>query len=49
VVRVTPEYLQKQEAAPEVLTEGHLEGAVRGHQRFERYLSRNGYTIRKFF
>ena len=29
--------------------EAHLEGALRGYPRFERYFARQGYVIRKFF
>ena len=38
-----------QKLPPELVTKRHLEGALRGHHRFERYLARNGTLILKFF
>jgi PPK2 family polyphosphate:nucleotide phosphotransferase len=49
VVRVHPEYLQKQKLPPEVLTKDIWKERFEDINAFERYLSRNGYTIRKFF
>jgi len=49
VVRVHPEYLQKQKLPPELLTKDIWKERFEDINAFERYLSRNGYTIRKFF
>ena len=49
VVRVHPEYLQKQKLPPEVLTKDIWKERFEDINAFERYLSRNGYVIRKFF
>jgi PPK2 family polyphosphate:nucleotide phosphotransferase len=49
VVRVHPEYLQKQKLPPEVLTKDIWKDRFEDINAFERYLSRNGYVIRKFF
>jgi PPK2 family polyphosphate:nucleotide phosphotransferase len=49
VVRVHPEYLQKQKLPPELVTKDIWKERFEDINAFERYLSRNGYTIRKFF
>ena len=49
VVRVHPEYLQKQKLPAEVLTKDIWKERFEDINAFERYMSRNGYTIRKFF
>jgi PPK2 family polyphosphate:nucleotide phosphotransferase len=49
VVRVHPEYLQKQKLPPEVLSKDIWKERFEDINAFERYLTRNGYTIRKFF
>jgi len=49
VVRVHPEYLQKQKLPPELVTKDIWKDRFEDINAFERYLSRNGYTIRKFF
>jgi PPK2 family polyphosphate:nucleotide phosphotransferase len=49
VVRVHPEYLQKQKLTPELVTRDIWKERFEDINAFERYLSRNGYTIRKFF
>ena len=49
VVRVHPEYLQKQKLPPELLTKDIWKERFEDINAFERYLTRNGYTIRKFF
>ena len=49
VVRVHPELLKNAENSSVADHEGHLEGTLRRYPRFERYLSRNGIVIRKFF
>jgi len=49
VVRVHPEYLQKQKLPPEVRSKDIWKERFEDINAFERYLTRNGYTIRKFF
>ena len=49
VVRVHPEYLQKQKLPPEVLSKDIWKERFEDINAVERYLTRNGYTIRKFF
>ena len=49
VVRVHPEYLQKQKLPPEVVSKDIWKERFEDINAFERYLSRNGYMIRKFF
>jgi len=49
VVRVHPEYLQKQKLPPEVVSKEIWKERFEDINSFERYLTRNGYTIRKFF
>jgi len=49
VVRVHPEYLQKQKLPPELVTKDIWKERFEDINAFERYLSRNGYAVRKFF
>ena len=49
VVRVHPENLQRQKLPPEVLSKDIWKERFEDINAFERYLTRNGYTIRKFF
>ena len=49
VVRVHPEYPRGAEAAAAARRQGHLEGALRGHQRLRALSVANGIVIRKFF
>jgi PPK2 family polyphosphate:nucleotide phosphotransferase len=49
VVRVHPEYLQKQKLPPELLSKDIWKERFEDINAFERYLTRNGYSIRKFF
>ena len=49
VVRVHPEYLQKQKLPPEVVSKDIWKNRFEDINAFEQYLTRNGYTIRKFF
>ena len=49
VVRVHPEYLQKQKLPPELVTKDIWKDRFEDINAFERYLARNGYVIRKFF
>jgi PPK2 family polyphosphate:nucleotide phosphotransferase len=49
VVRVHPEYLQRQRLPPELVTKRIWKQRFEDINAFERYLSRNGYVIRKFF
>jgi len=49
VVRVHPEYLQKQKLPPEVVSKDIWKERFEDINAFERYLTRNGYVIRKFF
>ncbi len=49
VVRVHPEYLQGQRLPPSVVDEDIWSKRFEDINAFERYFSRNGYAIRKFF
>jgi PPK2 family polyphosphate:nucleotide phosphotransferase len=49
VVRVHKELLEKQKIPPELVTKGIWEERFQDIRTFERYLSRNGVCIRKFF
>jgi len=49
VVRVHPEFLQKQRLPPEVVGKRIWKERFEDINAFERYLSRNGFVIRKFF
>jgi len=49
VVRVHPEYLAKQKLPPELITKDIWEERFQDIRAFERYLSRNGILVRKFF
>jgi PPK2 family polyphosphate:nucleotide phosphotransferase len=49
VVRVHPEFLQGQKLAPELVTKDIWDERFRDIRSFERYLTRNGVIIRKFF
>jgi len=49
IVRVHPEFLEKQKLPPELVTKDIWEERYEDINNFERYLSRNGYVIRKFF
>src|SRR5262245_22510099 len=49
VVRVHPELLAKQSLPPELVTENIWKQRFRDIRRFERYLTRNGVAVRKFF
>ena len=49
VVRVHPELLEKQKLPPELVSKNIWEERYEDINNFERYLSRNGYVIRKFF
>jgi len=49
VVRVHPEFLQRQMLPPELVTKRIWEDRYRDIRRFERYLTRNGVVVRKFF
>jgi PPK2 family polyphosphate:nucleotide phosphotransferase len=49
VVRVHPELLEKQKLPPHLITKRIWEERFEDIQSFERYLSRNGVMIRKFF
>jgi PPK2 family polyphosphate:nucleotide phosphotransferase len=49
IVRVHPEYLQKQKLPPELITKNIWEERYEDIRHAERYLSRNGYLILKFF
>ena len=49
VVRVHPEYLGAQRLPAELVTKDIWKERYADINAFERYLSRNGYTIRKFF
>ena len=49
VVRVHKELLKKQKIPPELVTKGIWEERFQDIRTFERYLSRNGVCIRKFF
>jgi PPK2 family polyphosphate:nucleotide phosphotransferase len=49
VVRVHPEFLGKQKLPPEVLTKNIWRERFQDINAFERYMTRNGFVIRKFF
>jgi PPK2 family polyphosphate:nucleotide phosphotransferase len=49
VVRVHPEFLEKQKLPPELVTKDIWKERFRDIRSFERYLTRNGVIIRKFF
>ena len=49
VVRVHPEFLDKQKLAPELVTKNIWEERFDDIRNFEQYLTRNGVIIRKFF
>jgi PPK2 family polyphosphate:nucleotide phosphotransferase len=49
VVRVHPEYLAKQKIPPELVTKDIWKERYKDIRSFERYLTRNGVVIRKFF
>jgi len=49
VVRVHPELLQKQRLPPELVTKDIWDQRFKDIRGFERYLTRNGVAIRKFF
>ena len=49
VVRVHPEFLQKQKLPPELITKHIWEDRFRDIRGFERYLANNGVAICKFF
>jgi PPK2 family polyphosphate:nucleotide phosphotransferase len=49
IVRVHPEFLEKQKLPPELVTKDIWEERYEDINNFERYLARNGYVIRKFF
>jgi PPK2 family polyphosphate:nucleotide phosphotransferase len=49
VVRVHPEYLEKQKLPRELVTKDIWKERFQDIRSFERYLSRNGILVRKFF
>ena len=49
VVRVHPEFLAKQKLPPELVTKDIWKERFQDIRSFERYLTRNGVVIRKFF
>ncbi len=49
VVRVHPEYLAKQKLPPKLVTKKVWDERYEDINAYERYLSRNGFVIRKFF
>jgi PPK2 family polyphosphate:nucleotide phosphotransferase len=49
VVRVHPEYLEKQKLPPELVGKGIWQDRFRDIRGFERYLANNGVAICKFF
>jgi PPK2 family polyphosphate:nucleotide phosphotransferase len=49
VVRVHPEYLERQKIPPELVTKDIWKERFKDIRSFERYLTRNGVVIRKFF
>ena len=49
VVRVHPEFLEKQKLPPELITKSIWEDRFQDIRSVERYLGRNGIVIRKFF
>lgn len=49
VVRVHPEYLKGQKVPPQLITKDIWDERYKDIRSFERYLSRNGVAVRKFF
>jgi len=49
VVRVHPEFLKKQKLPPHLVTKNVWDERYKDIRGFERYLSRNGIVVRKFF
>ena len=49
VVRVHPDFLAKQRLPPELVTKGIWQDRFQDIRSFERYLTRNGVGVRKFF
>jgi PPK2 family polyphosphate:nucleotide phosphotransferase len=49
VVRVHPEFLERQKLPPELVTKDIWKERFQDIRSFERYLTRNGVIIRKFF
>ena len=49
VVRVHPEYLEGQKLPPSLVTKRVWDERFQDIRAFERYLSRNGFVVRKFF
>jgi PPK2 family polyphosphate:nucleotide phosphotransferase len=49
VVRVHPEFLAKEKLPPKLVTKGIWKERFQDIRHFERYLSRNGIVVRKFF
>jgi PPK2 family polyphosphate:nucleotide phosphotransferase len=49
VVRVHPEFLERQKLPPELVTKDIWNERFQDIRSFERYLTRNGVVIRKFF
>lgn len=49
VVRVRPELLQRQKLPPELITKRIWQERFEDIRNFERYLTRNGVVVRKFF
>ena len=49
VVRVHPEFLDKQKLPPELVTKDIWKERFQDIRNFERYLTRNGVVVRKFF
>jgi len=49
VVRVHPELLARQHLPPELITKGIWQDRFEDIRHFERYLTRNGIIVRKFF
>ncbi|MCX7002310.1 MAG: polyphosphate kinase 2 family protein [bacterium] len=49
VVRVHPEYLAKQKLPPQLVTKHLWQERFQDIRSFERYLTRNGIIVRKFF
>jgi len=49
VVRVHPEFLEKQKLPPKLVTKHIWKERFEDIRNFEQYLSRNGFVVRKFF
>ena len=49
VVRVHPEFLKKQKVPPELITKDIWKERHKDIRNFEKYLTRNGIIVRKFF